>query len=344
MAYSKVPSTSQEAKLNELSFFAAQADINPISKKQPSETKLLKKAKQLYQAIVDDQEYLISRIVTKYPDCILLPAPPEHVVICSFTKRQFVISGRNALSLAIELQKPKFFKQMTNIVETEQGITEEWQTTFSKTLIGVSYYYRENHNVDIIIPKKYDECISAVMNAVIKQCDTDGQLSELGQKIFNTFKTIVFPNGPEPLEDIWNIPLLLVAARHCFSKFTNVLPDSKKDYYWIHVIGFLQTLLSPKDAAWLCFLEFNGKNIKDVGTHPKEIPYYASDDQSERQGEHFFIADRRCMFYFESYKLYGTGFDRTPDQMLKDRQYELDELKKLWPPKSQYKPPSCTIS
>ncbi|MDR3503227.1 MAG: hypothetical protein P4L79_11675 [Legionella sp.] len=234
----------------------------------------------LWQAVIDDQRPRVIRILNKYPNLLLLPAPDSMFINCLYSSELKInITGETVLSFSAkntQIEMLKIFKPfLAKLAQQSQQNHILIQTDLAK---WPSYVFV---NGQFALPERYRELIEMVSSRLLKHSPLGNAstIKAFENKAWPAFRDKLLPEEPVTLGDgidtgSWNMDLLLLTARVIYeARIAKFVDEEIRGVYLIRVLGFLQRLVSPETAKVLCAdlekVVYEGYKVSDRVAHLK---------------------------------------------------------------------------
>jgi len=237
---------------------------------QPALTKQhLQLQQQLLQAVVDDQIETVKSILDIHP-ALLLDTPKQKLEIESkYTWQRFNLEGENTLTIAAKRRQLEMLGSLMPYVDKlqDQKLAEEIKAdVLSK---WPSYEHKEKKN-EFYIPAEYIADLEAMIEVFKNETFPNGsgveeKLSDKTKIALQQFRNKILPENAVTLAKSVQAELLLYAAYKIYDDYLDALGyGDKRRAYCRYIIGFIQSLLSPKDAEKWCEGLYYGIEQKQV--------------------------------------------------------------------------------
>lgn len=226
---------------------------------QPALTKQhLHLQQQFLQAVVDDRIEEVKSILNIHPG-LLLDAPKQKLEIESqYTWQRFNLEGENALTIAAKRRQLEMLESLMPYVDKLQNQKLAGEIKADVLSKWPFYEHKEEKN-EFHIPAEYITDLKAMIEVFKNETFPNGtgdeaKLSDTTEIALQQFRNKILPENAVTLAESVQVELLLYAAYKIYDDGDfDVLKDSdKQSAYRRYIHGFIQSLLSPKDAEKWC--------------------------------------------------------------------------------------------
>lgn len=241
----------------------------------------------LAQHVIDDDKVKVQRLLIKDPTLLL--HKPKTILIASsrFTWQKFYVE--DVLTMTTKRGQTKMTKLLLSYYNKLAQTDEAAETYIANALSAckynkLSYFKDRNGNDAIKIDDKYETCLLPLMKAFISEnipnnTPLDQKLSANLENLLKSFRETMLPPHAVKLNDYLDPELLLYTAHKILGEnFSQFQTDEQLKHFFVKVIGFIQSLLSPNTGKEL----FNGVFVSHKRQNGDEILHKLSDKPFHR--------------------------------------------------------------
>ena len=260
------PSPAYPAELGDTCFVGIQQSLDLGGNFKPSQvssglfhkpqtiisTQVRKMMPPFLSAIIDDNRDAVTKMLTQCPKLLLLN--PQQFMIEPIQSQHTwqTFKPMNPLVFALARNQVEMIKVMKPFIDqlAEKGSDEKIQALWQQAeqIRKIQQHRSKSFNFKQLIDVLSQETFA---NGTGMQ----NPLSEATENALQKFRKSVLPQANITPFNYYDIEQLLLTAMQAYYTHFNDFGDEpqwgRRDQYWVKVIGFIQSLLSPEDAkAW----------------------------------------------------------------------------------------------
>jgi hypothetical protein len=238
------------------------------------------KLEPLFQAVIDHEIEKVKDTLNITPELIL--EKPKLVIQSQRTWQTFAIH-ENILTVAVMRRQTEMILTLLpyfNKVQNQELAMKIKTNALSK---WNSYENKENKGT-FYIPPEYRTNLEEIIEIFKKETFPNGNLSDTTENRLKEFRSQLLPKNPMTLDTAIDPELFLYAASQIYDEYYDQLNDAQQSAYCRYIIGFLQSLLTPEEAAKWCHdiyevvmeeeeISERGKSLTLISNKSREVSY-----------------------------------------------------------------------